>query len=166
MRWHLKEDLHNHKRLVKGRYRAGFGMLSKCKGPGVALYLHWATQWWFTIFIKPKAGHQRFQNKILCLSSRSSQCFSVVWCGVASDGDSSRNTAFSVGMVWKEGCYFSWQRMEPRLNSPVSPADSNFPLCLFTGQMTNWWHFSPDTEIWISWSHTAGTMQGSISPPS
>lgn len=91
------------------------------------------------------------------------QCV-LVWYGEASDGDSSKNTAFSVGVVWKEeGCCFLWQEIKPRLTSPWSLVDSDFPLCLFTGQMTNWWHFSPDTEIWISWSHTAGTMQGSIS---
>lgn len=45
------------------------------------------------------------------------------------------------------GMLFSMQRMEPRLQTPLSLEDSDFPLCLFTGQMTNWWHFSPDTEI-------------------
>lgn len=38
--WYLKGDLDNHKWLVKERYRTGFAMLSKCKGPGIAMYLH------------------------------------------------------------------------------------------------------------------------------
>lgn len=78
-----------------------------------------------------------------------------------------KEDALPTCMVWKkEGTWFLWQRKEPGHKvSMISGGPWLSSRFASTGQMTSWWHFSPVTEIWISWSHTAGTMPGSISSP-